>query len=106
MRRAKGAVAGRAVYAKRLTRPTSMRGVERQLALIAAVPVALQWAEHRALRHRTAVDVQGDGDVVFAGIADGVVFVRRDQAAGRAGADVHRAARFEAIAFGVVLDEF
>jgi hypothetical protein len=62
-----------------------MRGVEGKLALIAAVPVVFDRAEDGALRHRAAVHVHGYGGVFAARIADRVVFVRRDQAAGGPG---------------------
>src|ERR1700743_2903548 len=75
-----------------------MHRVERKLAFVARVPVAVFAAEHGTLRHRSAIDVRRDGDAVFTRIANRVEFMRRNQAAGRARTHVHRAARFELVA--------
>src|SRR5690606_22882545 len=56
--------------------------------------------------HRCLVDVQRDRDRVAAGVADGVVLVRRGQAAGAARAGVDAAGGAEAEAFAVALEQF
>src|SRR5690606_4104866 len=58
-----------------------------------------------AAGHAAAVDVQGDGDLVLTGVADGVVLVRRDQAAGGAGAGLHRANRAEVEALVLAVNQ-
>src|SRR5690606_9841116 len=77
--------------------------VEPELGAGALEPLALHRHEHAALLHRALVDVQGDGDAVGAGVADGVVFVRRDQAARAAGAGAHAARGAEAATLAVTL---
>ena len=87
--------------------PGSMHAVETQLAHVAAVPAVFrQRLEYRAAGHRAGIDVQADGDRAVAGIADAVVFVRRDQAAGGAGAGLDRTHRLEAVALRVVFQQF
>src|SRR5690606_2853027 len=54
---------------------------------------------------RRLVHVQGDRDGVGAGVADGVVLVRRDQAAGAAGAGLHAAGGAEAEAVAVAFQQ-
>src|SRR5690606_11863314 len=79
---------------------------EAELAGAAAVPAFALGLEHRAAGHLALVDVQGDGDGLVAGIADGVVLVRRDQAAGGAGTGLHGADVAEAEALVLAGDEF
>src|SRR5690606_5382548 len=62
--------------------------------------------ELRAAGHLGLVDVQRHRDGVGGGVADGVVLVRRDQAAGAAGAGVDAAGGAEAEAFAVALEQF
>src|SRR4249919_394058 len=69
-------------------------------------PLALAGHEHRAALHRRLVDMQRDGDVAVAGVADGVVFVRWDQAAGAARAGVHAAGGAEMEAVAIALEQF
>src|SRR5690606_22361376 len=76
-------------------RRRSCRSIELQCLGAAPVPVALDRHEGAAGGHLAAVDVQGDGDVAVAGIADGMVLVWRDQAAGRADTGGQRAAVLE-----------
>src|ERR1700743_2294284 len=84
----------------------SVPPVETQLAFRALVPVVALGLEHGALGHAAGIDVQADRHRVFAGIADGVVLVRRDQAAGRAGAGLDRADGAEVVAPGLMLTQF
>jgi hypothetical protein len=71
----------------------------------ADVPVVVLGDEHRAAVHRRLVDVNRDRDGVGAGVADGVVLVRRDQAAGAAGAGLHAAGGAEAEALAVAFEQ-
>src|SRR5688572_18924272 len=87
----------------------SLRRISRiraQRLVLAHEPLAFARHEHRAALHRRLVDVQRDGDVAVAGVADGVVLVRRDQAAGAAGTGVHAAGGAEVEAFAVALEQF
>jgi hypothetical protein len=58
--------------------------------------------EDGAVGHVAGIDVQADGDGVVAGVADGVVLVGRDQAAGGAGAGLDGPDRLEAVQVAVV----
>src|SRR6185437_9422974 len=80
--------------------------VQLQGAFVAQVPLAMLGLEHAAVGHFVLVDVHADREVGATGIADGVVFVRRDQAAGRARAGLDDAGRDEAVAGVVVLAQF
>src|SRR5690606_1295605 len=60
--------------------------VRAQRAVGAQEPFARLRLELRTGIHRRLVDMQRDRDLVVAGVGDGVVLVRRDQAAGAAGA--------------------
>ena len=65
---------------------SSVDGVEPQFAFLALVMlIGVDRLEYGAAGHLAGVDVQADGHF-FGGVADGVVLVRRDQAAGGAGA--------------------
>ena len=77
-----------------------------RVASFAHEPFAFALHELRAALHRRLVDVQRDGDGVGAGVADGVVLVRRDQAAGAAGAGMHAAGGAEVEAFAVAFEQF
>src|SRR5690606_136904 len=79
--------------------------VQAQLARRLAVPAVFLRLEHRTAGQRLLVDVQRDCHVIGAGIADGVVFVRRDQAAGRTDAGDLGADRFEAHAVAVLFSQ-
>src|SRR6187402_961370 len=83
----------------------SMHLVETQLAFCALVPVVALGLEHRALGHAAGIDVQADRHRILAGIPDGVVLVRWNEAAGRAGAGLDRAHGTEVIALGFVVAE-
>src|SRR5690606_15980047 len=71
----------------------------------AKVPFPGQGFEARTLLQGGFVDVQRDRDRAGVGVADGVVFVRRDQAAGAAGAGLQAARRAEAEALAVALEQ-
>src|SRR5690554_6199933 len=97
-----GIITGR----RRLPLPVWSGGaIQGQAGVGAAVPFAVCRQVPGAVLHRTLVDVQGDGDAVRAGVADGVVFVRRDQAAGAAGAGLDAAGGAEAAAVAVAFEQ-
>src|SRR5690242_16447896 len=76
--------------------PGSMQGVEPQLTVVALVALGAGGGlEDRAVGHLAGVDVQAHRDGIIAGVADGVVLVRRDQTARRARAGLDRADRLE-----------
>src|SRR5690348_8805415 len=86
-------------------RNASVRPIERKLPLIARIPAAAVRTEHRARRHRAAIDVQRHRSCLVARIQARVVLVRRDQAARGAGPGIHRAARLEAVFAVSLLDQ-
>src|SRR5690625_843852 len=86
--------------------PDSVYAVERKLLLVAPVPRVVDGLEYRAAGHGRRVDVQADGRAAAARIADGVIFVRRDQAAGRAGAGFDGSHRVEPVAVAVAFEQF
>src|SRR5690606_19941836 len=83
--------------------PGSGRLVQRQLAGDAGAPAIGAGLEDRAPGHGGLVDVQRHRYLRIAGVADGVVLVRRDQAAGRAGAGQDGVHHLEAVAVAVLL---
>src|SRR5579864_4424229 len=84
--------------------PGSVDRVEPQLAISTLVLVVTQRLEDRAMRHLAGIDVQAHRDGIVARVADGVVLVRRNQAAGGAGAGLDRADRLEAVMAVFVLE--
>lgn len=62
----------------------ALRGVYFEFFGAAFVPAVGGGLEDGAAYHLALVDVYGDGQLIFAGVADGVVFVRGNQAAGAA----------------------
>src|SRR5579859_4944351 len=91
--------------------PGSVDGVEPQLTVGALVLVVAQRLEHGAVGHGARIDVQAHGNGVVAGVADGVVLVGRDQAAGGAGTGLDGAHGLEAVVAvfvgeALVLDHF
>lgn len=91
--------------------PGSVDRVEPQLAVGALVLVVAQGLEDGAVGHGAGVDVQAHGHGIIAGVADGVVLVGRDQAAGGAGAGLDGAHGLEAVVAvfvgeALVLDHF
>src|SRR3546814_36716 len=79
--------------------------VRTQCAVGAQEPFARLRLELRADIHRRLVDMQRDRDLVAAGVGDGVVFVRRDQAAGAAGTGMHAAGGAEAETLAVTFEQ-
>src|SRR5579885_569807 len=79
--------------------------VLRQRAFAPRIPFVAERFEHRAAGHAVLIHVQADGDIVVAGIADGVVLVRRNQTAGGAGSGLDRAGGPEAVAALVVFQQ-
>src|SRR3546814_1590384 len=79
--------------------------VRTQCAVGAQEPFARLRLELRADIHRRLVDMQRDRDLVAAGVGDGVVFVRRDQAAGAAGTGMHAAGGAEAETLAVAFEQ-
>src|SRR5690606_27098293 len=80
--------------------------VRAQRAVGAQEPFARLRLELRTAFHRRLVDMQRDRDLVAAGVGDGVVLVRRDQAACAAGAGVHATGGAEAEALAVAFEHF
>ena len=76
--------------------------VQAQQLATFAVPAVAERLENRAVTHAVLVDVQGNRDLVGTWIADGVVFMRRDDAAGGADAARDRGESLEAAAIGLI----
>src|SRR5690606_34201949 len=80
--------------------------LDRQRVGRAPVPLAVFRFIAAAVVQLALVDVHRHRDGVVAAVVDGVVLVRRDQAAGAAGAGMHAAGGAEAAALAVGLEQF
>src|SRR5690606_30405440 len=82
------------------------RAIDRLRRRHAPVPLLAFGLEPAAVLHLALVDVHRHRDGVVAAVVDRVVLVRRDQAAGAAGAGMHAAGGAEAAALAVGLQQF